>query len=371
MQVSLFFSDNNKLEEFLIIPQISEHLLGNGHCVINLGYSSDEYLHIMYGAHATNPYYISLPISEIKKRMFFNSPPEADIWPEKLTYPQFYLVDNKTLLFYRAQSDLYISVYNSENKKWKDLYNGPFLKAGDSYSSVYMDRLAIQDKKINISWVYRLKMEDSNKVINDGIYMLHSEDGGISWRDNQGIFYSPPITKEMVSKTIPISLEAGLINQNSSAFGMNDKLYLVHHYQDINGISQIFLSVVNQNGLICQEVVSQNKIAFDLIGKGTLLLPLSRPEIAVSEKNIHVIYREKDNLIITSKPLSQVCDEKWSFFSPETQPLGGYEPNYDIEFWNKERKLVLYIQGARQGPGDKAILGPAEPAFLYEFQEIN
>ena len=164
MQVSLFFSDNNKLEEFLIIPQISEHLLGNGHCVINLGYSSDEYLHIMYGAHATNPYYISLPISEIKKRMFFNSPPEADIWPEKLTYPQFYLVDNKTLLFYRAQSDLYISVYNFENKKYAYYQYKTYelFKRGDE-----------KRKGFNLHWINLMRI--LNSLLGDIFMLRYSE----------------------------------------------------------------------------------------------------------------------------------------------------------------------------------------------------
>jgi len=367
---------------FTVLPKLSEHLIQNGHTVISLGYSSDGILHVMFGAHNTQPYYAQIDMGNTGHENGYNI--QAVAWKETLTYPQFYNVGDKLWLLYRQAPDIYAKVYNVKKRGFESAYETSLLNyaglANYRGASVYINQMAVRGNKLALFWVYRIppiKAPDDEKnylVVNDGIWFARSYDSGKSWVAQNGERLHLPISYETISKigkTINIPQLSGLINQGSSALGDDGRAYDVHQSKDSDGIPQVFLTVIgSDNTVLVNEAVSTNKHRFDLLGKGTLLLPLSRADIAVSKRMVHVIYRQENRLLIASKLLKDIgVGGTWQYFSPATIPLGGWEPNYDFEAWDNEQKLVIYVQGARQGRMDSGIEGLPSPAYLYEFKE--
>ena len=365
---------------YTVLPKLTGRLIQDGHCAINLGYSSDGVLHVIYEAHGTKPYYAPISLDKIGPEPYHDI--HATIWEETITYPQFYDVDGNLWLMYRHLPNIYVKIYDAKKQSFEPAYKTPLLSytglVNQKGASIYIDRMAVRENNLALFWAYRIppvKAQDKEEncfVVNDGIYFARSNDGGESWVSASGERLSLPISYERINnagKAIDISHSAGLVNQNSSVLGADDRVYEVHQSKDSDGIPQIFLTVFGKdNSIILKEAVSINKDHFNLLGKGTLLLPLSRADVAVSSKMVHVIYRQEDRLIIASKLLKNI-DGPWQYFSPKTIPLVGWEPNYDLEAWNKEQKLVIYVQGARQGRSDYGVEGPPSPCYLYEFVE--
>lgn len=363
----VFIGKDEQISSFIVKTKLPENLLGDGHCAISLGYTCDGYVHIIYGAHDTRPYYFSFLADKDTIIRFENQSPDAEQWADPITYPQFYRISDSDWLVYRYGADIYIKEYDAFLREWALKYNGPILTA-DGVDSVYVDKLAVEGKTIKLSWVYRLP-DTSGEVVNDGIYSIQSDDKGQTWRDVAGNNCNIPIKRGFVSKIIDIPDGVGLINQNT-AFAKDGLHYLAVLRQSGNdGLFQIFLYVISKDGKVCVREVSDNKTEFSLNGRGTLSLPLSRPQILVSDKNVHVIYRQDKKIVIASVPVRDVCSDAWSYYQLDEKFTDNWEPNYDPISWTDNRELAMYVQASRQGPDDTAVKGEANPAYLFELKE--
>jgi hypothetical protein len=367
VRLTLVIRDGIAADRVLISPRLEDRLLGNGHCVISLGLSPDRRVHVLYGAHETRPWYASFPLDLLDTEEGETIRISAAEWPQALTYPQFYLSDGRLHLLYRRGRDFFLGSY--ENGEW-DLPETP-LVTGEAGGSVYPDRMAVKGKNVALPLAFRMKAESPNDIINDGIYIALSSDGGRSWHDRDGEALPLPLKKGLLKKLVEVPPGAGLMNQNSSVYGPEGRIYITSQRQDREGIPQIFLSVFDPNdGYLCTTAISKNNEPFSLKGMGTLRLPLSRPDIAVSEKGVYVIYRQGESLVIAQQSRKEPCsDRPWNYYRPDVPPLGVWEPNYDQAAWTEEGSLILYIQNARQGASDHAIKGDSEKGYLYEFRE--
>ncbi len=365
---------------YTVFPKLSSRLIQDGHCVISIGYSPDGILHVIYGAHGTKPFYAQIALDEIVPS--FDNVVNATTWSETMTYPQFYTIKDQLWLLYRHVPDIFVSQYVLERKSFVPLYETPLLSYDGlphyTGASVYINQMASFGDNIAMFWAYRLPPrimpEDERRylVVNDGLWSAQSNDGGKSWFDIHGRTLTLPISYEQIintGKTINILQSGGLLNQGSSTMGSNGNIYDVHQAKDFEGCPQIFLTILDNNGtVVLNEAVSTNKEHFELLGKGTLLLPLSRADVAVSDRMVHVIYRQNGRLVIASKLLNNLHGD-WRYFIPETPDLGGWEPNYDFVAWKNNHSLDIYVQSARQGRMDFGIKGKASPAKLYKFIE--
>jgi len=355
-----------------ILPSLNQHLLGNGHCSINMGYSADGTLHVLYGAHATRPWYARL---DLKNLAALPNEVKAQSWPEEqITYPQFYPHGNGISLWFRQKKSIFMVPYDQKSGQWQWQAKTSLLAADSGVASVYMDRLAVRGDRQGLAWVYRLPSKAEQPIRNQGLYFLLSEDAGRTWQDRNSTLRSLPIKRQTAPLLTPVDPEQERINQCSSAFGPDGEIYITALRLDHKGIPQIFVRRFFKDRVGGMElVVSQNQQEFHLQGKGTLVLPFSRPELAVSQKWLHVIYRYNSQLILASIDRQRFDSAPWQYFSPATLPaLGAWEPNYDLESWDKEQRLFLYIQGGvAQGASDKAVNTPPTDAWLYEFIESD
>lgn len=373
--VKVFDTQWNTCGMFVIEPPLPQPLRGDGHASISLGYSPDGRLHVIYGAHCTQPYYIAIePNSFISVRHSADMIPlKAQAVEIKLTYPQFYTINNQLYLLYRNNIDrtVYFRQYDNDRGEWED--PKPLILADDKHVP-YWDRIAVQGSRVAVSWVYRLPTDEGYHVRNEGIYVMYSFDAGRNWVDARGRPLMLPIHLTEVQPCIDIGADSGLMNQGSSSFGPDGKLYLVHQHKDSEGIPQIFLTILEPpraSHSDCQpqeieyhERVSNNREIFELIGRGTLSLPLSRPELAISRETIYIIYRQQDCIIIASKPL--YGEGTWIRTMLDTISLRNmtWEPNYDLQRWEQKGELVLYVQDPRQDQRDRPAPGPATSAYL-------
>ena len=272
----------------------------------------------------------------------------------------------RELLFYRADTDVYVKEYDQGSRQWKLKYGGPLLTA-DGADSVYIDKPVIDGNFIRLSWVYRIA-SGSDLVLNDGIYSIYSDDGGQTWRKSDKEIYNLPIKRGDAAKIVKIPENIGIINQNTS-FAKNGLYCLsVLKQSETTGIFQVYVYIFDKDRLLCFREISNNRENFTLRGRGTLSLPLSRPSVVISDKNIHVIYRQNNTAVIASAAIDGACADDWSRYHLPGS-LENWEPNFDPLAWSNDRVLAIYIQSARQGANDTMVAGPPAKAYLYEIKE--
>ncbi len=350
-----------------VTPRISDHLLADGHSGISLGRSVDGMIHVLYGAHATPPYYAAFD-EDLLRDMPATVEITATLWPMDLTYPQFYNVGSELQLWHRVDPE------NSVGRMIYDPAGGGFffdsqvlLTPGDA-DRVYMNNLAVQGTNLGLAWVYRLFSTD-DMVRNEGLYIARSSDSGASWSELDGTPMVLPSIRGTVPAVVDVPDSLQPLNQVASAYGPDGWLYVTYYAKNSDGIHQIFLVTVRPDGSTeAPSKVSDNTQAFDLLGRGTLVLPLSRPQIAVSEKYVHVFYRQQDEIVFASRPTAN-SSAAWIHTRFDAGPLGAWEPTFDRESWRENHQLYLYVQEARQGPLDTGAQGEPTPARVVVFAE--
>ncbi len=351
-------------------PRLPAALLADGHCGGSLGRSADGRIHVIYGAHATQPYYASFP-----EQLLLNGAGPPDIqatpWPRAITYPQFYLENGVLNLWYRADPESAIQhmAYSSLAGAFEpaDLLNFSLEDASGAYA--YMNQLATQGPKIALSWLYRLPSLDDDLVRNEGLFLALSPDAGQTWSEANGTPISLPVVRGVVSPFLDVPDSQQPLNQTSSAFGPDGRLYLTYYAKNDKGVHQIFLAIVSPDGSMDGVTqVSANVEQFDLLGRGTLVLPLSRPQIAVSENYIHVFYRQDEQIVFASRPTND-GSAAWTYSYFDVGPLGAWEPTFDRDTWLENRHLLVYVQEARQGALDTGEQGEPALARVLVFAE--
>ncbi len=334
------------------LPRLSPQLLGNGHCVISMGISSDGHLHVLYGAHETRPRYARIPLADLR-RDGGSRAVSAEDWLEKTTYPQFYTIDGKLWLLQRCLPDHCARVY--DQGQWGK--QRVLVSATDSVS-VYLDRLGIAGDDVAVSWVERERADGTAEVINRGIYWAKLNTDGSAM----------PLAAPSGTR-LQLPLMVGLMNQGSGWLTTRGDYLLTVQAKDEKGVPNIFLVHRAADGAVCSQVVSRNAAPFDLMGRGTLSLPLSRAELAVSRGAVHLFYRLNDHLIVGSKRYPSGCNEVWTYQQHHIANFQGWEPNYDVRHWQRTGRIVMYVQSTRQDAGDKQQLGSPTRAWLYEWEE--
>jgi hypothetical protein len=321
----------------------------------------------MYGAHDTRPFYASFDRLQLED-VRVNGEVVATVWPRNISYPQFYRIGNRLEMWFRAdpQSEVHRVAYNEVIQAFP-LQSELLLTPGTA-ERVYMNKLAVAGRTLALSWMYRLFSTDDN-VRNEGMFVVVSHDGGETWFELAGRPVSLPLTRGDVLPVISLPAESNPLNQTTSAFGPDGRFYMTYYAKDMRGIPQLFLAGFGPDGTLQHDLpMTRNTTPFELFGRGTLVLPLSRPQIVVSEKYAHVIYRAGEQMQVSSLDLAlgQRLDSVTRVYS---QPLGAWEPAVDDDSWREDGSLWVYLQDARQGPLDAAAPGPTGSASLLVFTE--
>lgn len=348
-----------------LLPRLPDALLADGHCSINLGRDAEDRLHAVFGAHDTEPLALALPMADVMA-LPAGAALQARTWARHLSYPQFYRVAGRMQLWFRADPA-------SEVHRWTDVpadgslpaASEPLLLPG-SAERAYMNQLATQGEQVALSWMYRL-VSDDDLVRNEGLGVAWSRDGGQTWLGPNGRPLTWPQRRGSHPYAVELPASRQPLNQCASRFGADGRLYLTWYARDAQGRHQITLGVFRHPGVLEEaSVVSDNTVAFDLLGRGTLVLPLSRPQLVASARYVHVVYRQGAAMVVASRALAGGA---WHRLRVPTEDLGAWEPALSVEHWERSAALVVHVQSVSQGERDTSSGAAPRPARLFVFRE--
>jgi hypothetical protein len=327
----------------------------DAHNTIALMVDSDGFLHLSWDHHGNALRYCrsispgSLILGD-KRSM-------TGIKENQVTYPEFYeLPDGNLLFFYRdgksGQGDLIINKYDTKTQQWAQLENN--LISGEGQRNPYPQTCVDVKGTIHISWVWR---ESPDVASNHDMAYARSTDGGKTWEKSTGEKYQLPITAATAEYAVKIPQKSELINQTSMTTDGAGNPYIATYWRD-SGTTVPQYHIVYKNGNNWKTSnLGFRKTAFSLSGGGTKSIPISRPQMMVSQKNNKLnailIFRDAERGSKVSAAISSDLEKgNWQVQDLSTEAVGAWEPSFDTELWHQKNILNLFVQKAEQVDGE-------------------
>lgn len=345
----------------------------DAHCSISIMVDGDGYLHISWNHHNVHLNYaksIEPGSLELSEKMEMTGSEE-----NKVTYPEFHKLPNGDLIFfYRTGSsgrgNLVLNRYRLKTKKWERLHN--VLIDGEEQRNAYWQACVDAFGTIHLSWVWR---ETGDVATNHDMCYAKSTDFGKTWKKSTGENYTIPISKATAEYAERIPQNRQLINQTSMYADSNGNPYIATFFTPKDtDIPQYHIIYKNQANWQTRQVTDR-KTPFSLSGGGTKKIPISRPQIVVTNSGkVILIYRdiEHDDKITISVSVSKNSKlNKWDVFDANNFSLGNWEPSYDTELWKEKKKLHLYVQKMGQGDGEKLENLTPQAVYIWELPDLK
>lgn len=339
----------------------------DGHNIISMGIDGKGYLHLSFNHH-------NVPLQYCKSKAPYSL--ELDTLQNmvgrdelRVTYPEFYTMPNGDLLFaYRlgksGQGNLVLNRYDVKHSTWNRLQD--VLIDGEGERNAYWQICVDNRGTIHVSWVWR---ETSAVETNHDLCYARSVDGGVTWQKSTGERYTLPINQDNAEYAYRIPQNSELINQTSMSVDVKGNPYIATYWRDAGDSIPQYRVVYKSDGEWKMQCVSRRKTPFSLSGRGTKMIPIARPQIAIDKKKIYYVFRDVErgsrvSMAFTrnlSHPGWQVCDLT-SF------DVDAWEPSYDTNLWNKRHKLHIFVQKTSQGDGEKVKLSAPQPVYVMEVE---
>ncbi len=326
----------------------------DAHNVISIMVDGDGFLHVAFDHHV-NPlrYAKSLAAGglELSHELSMTGENETNV-----TYPEFYRLDNGNLLFlYRdgssGRGDLVLNHYDTQTKLWTQRQT--CLIDGEGERNAYWQACMDAFGTLHLSWVWR---ESPDVITNHDLCYARSPDGGKTWQTSSGQNYTLPITASSAEYAWEIPQNSTLMNQTSMVADKRGHPYIATYWADKAGVPQYQL--VFHNGHSWQRrQVSRRKKGFNLAGTGSKKVPISRPQIAVdttgATTKAYLLFRdERRGNKASIASCANLGKTNWRIQYLNTKALGSWEPSYDTELWQRDKKLHLFVQNVGQGDGE-------------------
>ncbi|GAA4306962.1 BNR repeat-containing protein [Aestuariibaculum suncheonense] len=341
----------------------------DAHNAISLALDGDGYLHVSWDHHNTKLRYAKskFPLSlELGEELSMTGLQE-----DQVTYPEFYnLPDGNMLFLYRSgesgRGNLVINSYDVITKTWTQIQSN--LIDGENRRSAYW-QAAIDDKGvIHLSWVWR---ETWDVETNHDLCYARSLDGGKTWEKSTSEVYNLPITLASAECAWKIPSNSNLINQTAITTDKTGHPYIVS-YWNVEEIPQYQIVFLKDN--IWEKVNTGFRTAsFVLGGGGTKSIPISRPDILIKDDLVAVIFREASRGNKVSLAYSQNLQSKtpWKVIDLIEASVGQWEPNYDINLWNRKKRLHVFIQNVTQVDGEGLADRISSPIKTLEINNLK
>ena len=395
-QFTAFYADEHTLRlvqralsvdavETFDIP--GDYNLRDAHNSISLGIDRAGFLHVSYNHHGTRLRYrrSSAPFSI---HGWTDELPMTGEYEEKITYPCFVLPfqgqvhsANKVplILLYRngnsKNGSARLKSYDETNQVWTDRPT-PILSGEEQKpwaSNAYWNHPATgSDGSLHLSFVWRSDSIGVKERINNiNVCYARSLDNGVSWHTSLNRPYQLPITHFNAETVYPVLPGSNLINQTSMALDSQNRPHIVFYSDDPDGIPQ-YQHLWFDRKHWHHQFISQRTEAFSLMGRGTLQIPISRPEIVIDSKDtVYAIYRGDitDNFMAITR--LSAPDYR---FTPEytriiwQEDLGYAEPIIDRSRWQRDNILTMLVQQNRQPDGDRAYVQFFTPVTLIDMR---
>jgi len=350
------------------------NIVGNvrdAHNDVVLGLSGDGVRHLSYNHH-DQPLHYRSSNSTADWADFGEPKPMTGTLESRVTYPTFIPGQHGELYFFYRDGQsgngrLCLNHYDSMAHTWSTV-QAPLLE-GAGQSSPYWWRPEISaDGVLHLAWCWR---DSPNAATNHDIYYARSHDGGRTWENSSGKKLTLPITVQSDAKVFAIAQGQNLINSCSLATDAQGHPHIAYYCNSPDGVPQYFHLWFNGEKWSAQQV-SRRTQKFSLAGSGTLQIPISRPEIAVSRTGTaYLITRDREfggglRLYAARPPYAQ-----WQPVDVLYQPLGEWEPTYDLVRWQRDGVLSLFVLPVHQGNNEQATDFPPQTARVVELSGLE
>lgn len=290
----------------------------------------------------------------------------------RVTYPTFIPGPQGILYFFYRDGQsgngrLCLNRYDPTTHAWS-VVQSPLLE-GAGKSSPYWWRPEVSaDGVIHLAWCWR---DSPDAASNHDIYYVSSRDGGKSWESSAGVKLTLPITVQSDARVFAIAKGQNLINSCSLATDAQSHPHIAYYSNGPDGVPQYFHLWFDGLAWSAQQV-SQRKHSFTIGGTGTLQIPISRPEIAVSRSGTaYLITRDQEfggglRLYAARPPYTQ-----WQAMDVLYEQLGEWEPTYDLARWQRDGVLSLFVLPVHQGNNEKVTAFPPQIAKALELSGLE
>ena len=334
----------------------------DAHNVISIMTDGDGYLHVAWDHHLDTLRYavskepLSLELGDTRWMTGINE--------NKVTYPEFYLMDDGGLLFiYRdggsGNGNLVMNRYDLKTRRWSKLQEN--LIDGEGERNAYWQTAVDSQGVIHLSWVWR---ETGDVSTNHDLCYARSKDGGYTWEDSHGRPYTLPITIHNAETAVAIPQQSELINQTSMTCDNEGRPYIATYWreQDLD-IPQYHIVYLDEHNKWQDINTGFRTTPFTLSGGGTKRILISRPQVVadISKKlRLILLFRDSER---GDKVSAAICDNpqkgKWRIKDLTDYSVGLWEPTFDTELWKNENKLHVFTQSVEQMDEDKPVdIGP-------------
>ncbi len=341
--------------------------VADAHNGVVLGISSDGLLHLSYDQHAQALHYC---VSE-KPFDIHSFGPEKPMTGKNeahTTYPQFVNSPDGTLYFaYRdgasGNGSLCLNRYNATTKAW-EIVAHPLIDGLGKCNPYWWRPAFASDGTLHLAWCWRDRPDAGT---NHDICYVNTADAGKTWVRSDGKIQELPITTANAEVIEPIAKNSNLINQCTATVDADGHPHLAQYFNDAEGKPQYFHFWFD--GAKWQKnQVSRRTRTFSIAGSGSLSIPISRPEIAISKSGaVYLITRdaEIDGGIRLYHAVAPY--DNWHALDLTHEDLGNWEPTYDINRLKSDGILSLFVLPVHQGNHEKTTVFPPQQADILEY----
>lgn len=335
----------------------------DSHNSISLGYDRLFHIHVSYDHHVSK-FRSRRSVKPFSISDFSDELSSVDDMNDGVTYPSYILPNSSSplRLIYRKGGHINGCCMIKEFDESKGVWGASRVIIDGLYDSMASSNAywntptTGRDNSLHLSYVWRHKSNNLGRNVNNvDVSYAVSYDGGHEWFTSGRKLYQLPINRYTTEVVKPFDIGTNLINQSGMALDNNNNPHIVYYANDPQGVVQYMHLWFNGRKWL-NSIISRRSSSFVLNGAGTLGLPISRPEILISDENIaYVILRadytsSKFALVVLEPPGYLYNEENMYILYDEAVDFS--EPIIDRERWRNNGILSMFVQKNTQAKGD-------------------
>lgn len=339
----------------------------DAHNSISITVDGDGYLHMAWDHH-NNPLNYARSAEPGSLNLSEKMLPGSLAAGHSVTYPEFYRMPNGDLLFmYRhgrsGDGAQVLHHYDVKSQTWSLLHEQ--LIDGLGEVNPYWQTTVDDQGTLHLSWNWR---RHGGVESNHDLAYARSRDGGRTWEKSNGEIYDLPITPATAEIALRIPENSSMMNQTSMAADSEGRPYIVNYWRPEGSRVPQYHLVFHDGKAWNVSIVGELTHEFELVGRGTMAPPISRPQIAVDtsgEKDkAYVLFRAEERGGKVSVAVNHdLATGEWIIHDLTDTPVHAWEPTFDTELWQREKILHLFVQKTAQRNHERP--GELEPQMVY------
>jgi hypothetical protein len=351
----------------------------DAHNCVSLGCDSEGFLHLSHNQHGSKLAYVtSLKPHDITG--WSDLKPMSGFREQRVTYPYFLTPRSPTqplLFLYRDGSavsgDVHLKSFDVRGRVWRD-HPEPILAGSQLLpwtSGPYFNHPAIDSAgTMHLFFTWRTAPTGRDQLVNNhNVDYARSSDFGVTWLASNGqplLLPITPVNTETVFGTAPGS---NLMNQCGAAVDSSGRPFVAFYCGGSEGI-RLFVSW-HDGVRWSQRTLTGPHAAFSLVGRGTLRLPISRPDLVLDRQDrAWLIYRQgafgnRMIAVCLQPPTYEVENAKT--FLLWSRDLGFSEPVVDRGRLAQDGVLSMFLQRTEQGDHEELLGAQSSPAFVADW----